>query len=303
MQTEQTEQTAQVLQANFSSQQVQSGIPIESASAQTKDPGLASLISQSVAELQRKNDRSARTESSVVPEGLKVPEGAVSVGQERGVNASVAPVVLPVVVEASDKQAVLLPMPLLQKQESVLVNSAATGAASESQEASVIRDRVNDLHLLGAAHQPTLAKPASAVQVQMPAGMTPVHPGWQQAMSERVMWAANQQVQSATIQLDPPELGSLQVKLHIFQDQVSVTFTSPHANVRDAVEQSMPRLREMMAEQGLNLGESSVNDQSSEQGRQQREMFSGNGYGSTPEANAEIAEKSRVGLSLVDYYA
>ncbi len=122
-------------------------------------------------------------------------------------------------------------------------------------------------------------------------------------MSERVMWAANQQVQSATIQLDPPELGSLQVKLHIFQDQVSVTFTSPHANVRDAVEQSMPRLREMMAEQGLNLGESLVNDQSSDQGRQQREMFADKGYESVPEQNAEMQEQSSVGLSLVDYYA
>jgi flagellar hook-length control protein FliK len=123
-------------------------------------------------------------------------------------------------------------------------------------------------------------------------------------MSERVMWAANQQVQTATMQLDPPELGALQVKLQIFQDQVSVTFTSPNAGVRDAVEQSLPRLREMLAEQGLDLGESFVNDESSDQGRQQRELLADGSYPSTSEQEgAGLPEKGSVGLSLVDYYA
>ncbi|WP_366512293.1 flagellar hook-length control protein FliK [Neptunomonas sp.] len=118
------------------------------------------------------------------------------------------------------------------------------------------------------------------------------------------MWAANQQVQTATIQLDPPELGSLQVKLQIFQEQVSVTFTSPHAGVRDAVEQSLPRLREMLAEQGMNLGESLVDDQASGQGRSQKEMSADNNYAPSSESVAEdLPEKGNVGLSLVDYYA
>jgi hypothetical protein len=177
-------------------------------------------------------------------------------------------------------------------------------SSPESVDVSQVRDRPNDIYSLGSTHQPTLVKPMSSVQMQMPAGMPPMHPGWQQAMSERVMWATNQQVQTATMQLDPPELGALQVKLHIFQEQVSVTFTSPHANVRDAVEQSLPRLREMLAEQGMDLGESLVNDQSSDQRRQQGDMASGSDYPPTSDQGVdELPEKSNVGLSLVDYYA
>lgn len=151
-------------------------------------------------------------------------------------------------------------------------------------------------------------KPAVTTQpqLQMPAGMAPTHPGWSQSLSERVVWSAGQQLQSATIQLDPPELGSLHVKLQVVQDQVSVTFTSPHASVREAVEQSMPRLRELFEQQGLNLGESMVKDQS--QGREQRQQQSyaqAERLGGQVSGAAEVASGAQVtqSLSLVDYYA
>ena len=236
--------------------------------------------------------------------GLSSADGNDRTGAaQAGVNSAQAKMVLPVVDVVSDDKTFVLKVPELQKNGLSPNGSALSNDAAESQESGHIRNRANDLYSFGATHQPTLSRPASAIQMQVPVGMTPVHPGWQQAMSERVMWAANQQVQSATIQLDPPELGSLQVKLHIVHDQVTVSFTSPHANVRDAVEQSIPRLREMMAEQGLNLGESLVNDQSSDQERQQREFFAEKGYESLSEQNVEVQENSNVGLSLVDYYA
>lgn len=151
-------------------------------------------------------------------------------------------------------------------------------------------------------------KPAVTTQpqLQMPAGMAPTHPGWSQSLSERVVWSAGQQLQSATIQLDPPELGSLHVKLQVVQDQVSVTFTSPHASVREAVEQSMPRLRELFEQQGLNLGESMVKDQS--QGREQRQQQSyaqAERLGGQVSGAAEATSTAQVSqsLSLVDYYA
>lgn len=129
---------------------------------------------------------------------------------------------------------------------------------------------------------------------------------WRNALSERIMVMTAQNNQVAEIQLDPPELGSLKVRLQVGQDQVSVSFVSPHASVRDAVEQSMPRLREMMEQQGLNLGESSVNDQSSgsgEEGRQER-FASGNGddMSAGSEEQVSVAADGE-GISLVDYYA
>ncbi|MDI3322884.1 flagellar hook-length control protein FliK [Pontibacterium granulatum] len=131
-------------------------------------------------------------------------------------------------------------------------------------------------------------------------------PAWNQALNERVMVMTAQNNQIAEIQLDPPELGSLKVRLHVGQDQVSVSFTSPHASVRDAVEQGMPRLREMMEQQGLNLGESSVNDQSSESGEdggRQRFASQNDAEGPVGSEEAVSAPVSGEALSLVDYYA
>jgi flagellar hook-length control protein FliK len=152
----------------------------------------------------------------------------------------------------------------------------------------------------------------SQVTMNMPAGMAPGQAGWSEALSERIVWAGNQRLQTATLQLDPPELGALQVKLHVSVDQqVSVSFSSPHAHVRDAVEQSVPRLREMLAEQGLSLGEAQVGDQGADRSQAQSEgRNSGRGYGQadsglegddlTDESATRVSGGS---VSLVDYYA
>jgi flagellar hook-length control protein FliK len=87
---------------------------------------------------------------------------------------------------------------------------------------------------------------------------------------------------------------------------VSVNFTSPHASVRDAVEQSLPRLREMMEEQGLQLGDSSVNDQGSESDQESRDEGRRSQFAGDMESGAEAVasqQNNGDGLSLVDYYA
>jgi len=131
-------------------------------------------------------------------------------------------------------------------------------------------------------------------------------PQWGQALNERIMVMAAQNNQVAEIQLDPPELGSLKIRLQVGQDQVSVNFTSPHASVRDAVEQSLPRLREMMEEQGLQLGDSSVNDQGGESDQESRDEGRRSQFAGDVESGAEAVasqQNNGDGLSLVDYYA
>mgnify|MGYP000539537871 CR=1 FL=1 len=166
--------------------------------------------------------------------------------------------------------------------------------------------------LLGVATQTTSTADQAAKMTPSQTAFTLAGQGqmgsapWRNALSERIMVMTAQNNQVAEIQLDPPELGSLKVRLQVGQDQVSVSFVSPHASVRDAVEQSMPRLREMMEQQGLNLGESSVNDQSSgsgEEGRQER-FASGNGddMSAGSEEQVSVAADGE-GISLVDYYA
>ncbi|MBN0986828.1 flagellar hook-length control protein FliK [Amphritea pacifica] len=145
-----------------------------------------------------------------------------------------------------------------------------------------------------------------SVQLVMPHGVRPGEAAWSQAVNDRVMVMASKNGQFADIQLDPPELGSLHVRLQVKNEQVTVVFNTPHGSVREALEQNMPRLREMFADQGLNLSESSVEDHSN--GGQRDGSDSGSGSSFTG-YQSDFADDSRVetvvseSLSLVDYYA
>jgi flagellar hook-length control protein FliK len=199
----------------------------------------------------------------------------------------------------------------LQQSMSPQADSAGADDVAAPKEAST---RVGTESSLASLSQSTqwAQRGTSQVNMNMPAGMAPGQEGWSQALSERIVWASNQRLQSATLQLDPPELGALQVKLHVSADQqVSVTFSSPHAHVRDAVEQSVPRLREMLSEQGLQLGDANVGDQGADRSQAQAEgRGNGQGYGQAgngllgDDAGDEITTSVQSGsVSLVDYYA
>jgi flagellar hook-length control protein FliK len=158
--------------------------------------------------------------------------------------------------------------------------------------------------------QPTQVQKAvtEANNLMMPQNVKLNTPAWSSALAERAIMVAAQNTNVAQIQLDPPELGSLNIRVQINQDQVSLNFTSPHAHVRDAVEQSLPRLREMFAEQGLALNESSVSDQQS--GGASKEEMAGEGQGGEggylgQSVEDDIIEGSAAArnMSLVDYYA
>ena len=158
--------------------------------------------------------------------------------------------------------------------------------------------------------QPTQVQKAvtEANNLMMPQNVKLNTPAWSSALAERAIMVAAQNTNVAQIQLDPPELGSLNIRVQINQDQVSLNFTSPHAHVRDAVEQSLPRLREMFAEQGLALNESSVSDQQS--GGASKEEMAGEGQGGEggylgQSVEDDIIEGSGAArsMSLVDYYA
>ena len=87
-------------------------------------------------------------------------------------------------------------------------------------------------------------------------------PAWGQAVGERVLMMAAKNLQAAEIQLDPPELGQLQVRIVMNQDQASVTFVSPQQSVREALDESVQRLRDMFEDEGIELANVDVSDQS-----------------------------------------
>lgn len=84
-------------------------------------------------------------------------------------------------------------------------------------------------------------------------------------MAERVQMMMSKNLKNIDIRLDPPELGRMQIRMNMNGDGATVHFTVANQQARDALEQSMPRLREMLAQQGVQLGDTSVQQQSSGQ--------------------------------------
>lgn len=146
--------------------------------------------------------------------------------------------------------------------------------------------------------------PASFNKLDVP----PQHPQWNDQVAKRISIMANESVQSARIQLDPPELGALEVKIKVQHDQVSVSFGSNNQMVRDALEAQTPRLRELLEQQGVNLADVNVSEQGAQQGGQGQdgtlagdESLDGDfAGGDLQNDDASISLESD---SLVDYFA
>lgn len=144
-------------------------------------------------------------------------------------------------------------------------------------------------------------------------------PEWSQGMGKQVLWMVNQGLSRAEIRLNPANLGPLEVRIDMENDQVNVAFTSRHADVREAVEQALPRLREMLEEKGLKLADADVSQHSfAEQHRQALGDTEGhrNGYEQGLHLNGDEHQPAVVahagelgaeasaayGQGLVDYY-
>lgn len=139
--------------------------------------------------------------------------------------------------------------------------------------------------------------------------------GWSEAVVDRVMVMSSQNLKSAEIQLDPAELGRLEVRISVNQDQSQVTFASPHAGVREALDSQMHRLRELFAQQGMNQPDVNVSDQSLNRGWQGQGGDGGNSRGGASsellggdeELHSSAVESARTSSvsarGLVDYYA
>ncbi|QEP43205.1 hypothetical protein D5085_08805 [Ectothiorhodospiraceae bacterium BW-2] len=94
---------------------------------------------------------------------------------------------------------------------------------------------------------------------------------WDRAMGERVTWMAKNNLQQAKLELNPKQLGPVEIKLSVNQDQqVSVSFVANNQSAREAIEQAMPRLREMLEQSGMSLGDTDVST------RQQQQQAEGN---------------------------
>ena len=127
-------------------------------------------------------------------------------------------------------------------------------------------------------------------------------------MKQQLVTMVSQGIQQAEIRLDPPELGHMIVKIQVHGEQTQVQFHVAQAQTRDVVEQAIPRLRELLQEQGMQLADSHVSQ--GDQGQRREGGFADSGGSSGGNVDDFSAEELDLGLnqatslnSGIDYYA
>ncbi|HEX5393368.1 MAG TPA: flagellar hook-length control protein FliK [Rhodocyclaceae bacterium] len=88
---------------------------------------------------------------------------------------------------------------------------------------------------------------------------TPVgHERWTQEVGDKLTWMVNKQESTATLVLNPPHMGRVEVSVTINGDQANASFISANPAVREVLEGSLPRLKEVLADAGIQLGQAQV---------------------------------------------
>lgn len=134
-------------------------------------------------------------------------------------------------------------------------------------------------------------------------------PEGQTQLSEKIRWMVNARNAMAEIRLDPPELGSMQVRVNVSGEAATVNFVVQSQHAKDALADTMPKLREMLQEQGISLGESTVQqDSRSQSNGDEGQQFAGGSTGNgdiEPDEDTRVIEQS-INLNTeggIDFYA
>jgi flagellar hook-length control protein FliK len=122
---------------------------------------------------------------------------------------------------------------------------------------------------------------------------------WGEALTERITMNAAKEVKQVTIHLDPPELGSLELKLQVKEDQqtqVQVQVQNPQ--VKEALESSAQRLRDMLANQGLELSEFDVQTGAQQGGAQGEQQVQAEELGGQQDSDALTSSEEEISLDI-----
>lgn len=104
---------------------------------------------------------------------------------------------------------------------------------------------------------------------------------WDQALGQRVGFMISNAQHTATLSLNPPELGPLQVVVQMKNGtHADATFITNQPEVKQAIETALPKLREMLDQSGIQLGQTNINSNTQQQKSQQ------NQYAQNPSGNA-----------------
>jgi flagellar hook-length control protein FliK len=92
-------------------------------------------------------------------------------------------------------------------------------------------------------------------------------------VKDKVLVMINQKLQKFEITLDPPEFGNMQVRVNLQGEQASVNFIVQNQQAKEALEQNMQKLKDMLSEQGVDVGGANVEQQNQREQNEQRNNF------------------------------
>ena len=133
---------------------------------------------------------------------------------------------------------------------------------------------------------------------------------WQKAFSQRVVWSVGNN-QSAQLRIHPAELGRIDIQVNVENDKASVVFNAQHGTVKEAIELALPRLREMLFEQGIELDNVDVNSgdinqqqAGTDQGSDEHGTSNASKSGTSTEDTAatELVGNISIDDDAIDYY-
>lgn len=161
------------------------------------------------------------------------------------------------------------------------------------------------------AAQATLPTQLAANLLDMPVPEKVGSRGWPDAVGERVLWMTQGDHQFARLKLNPPQLGPLEIRISVTNDQSSVAFIAQHAATREALEAAIPRLREMFDDASLQLVRADVGDPSAGRGDSSGTAADGHAHGNGLSSAMDDSEPGPLQLpegivhasSLVDLFA
>ena len=201
----------------------------------------------------------ARTDISAITaknttKTLQTADGATArkfgPGTARDITQQTAPLTAPLKTEAIMQSTLKPSIESVKSNELTSANTAPSAPAiTETGSVPIVASQTPDIAAnAGNVSNNTIAAPLGSN-------------AWPAEFAQKITWVSTQQNQVAELHLNPPDLGPMSVVLSISDNQATAVFSSPHSAVREAIENAMPKLRESMAENGIMLGNASVNDQ------------------------------------------
>ena len=144
---------------------------------------------------------------------------------------------------------------LMQAATSNAAPEALTKPTLDTKEAAVQQAQLASAQ--SAVNTPILPPDATMHRIESPLNSS----AWTGEFSQKITWLSHQQSHVAELHLNPPDLGPMHVVISVSDNQATAQFSSPHSEVRHAIENALPKLRESLADNGIMLGNATVSDQ------------------------------------------